>query len=246
MEKYKISDLFKEYEKAIKSSIRKCNEIAFSLETAKPWKSKLGGCPYLVDVKDYPLDDAGQPMIFIAQINLSDLIELDNMPKDGLLQFYIHNDDCYGYNGKCYVKYVEDYTMDENKLIKDNPFEDSYKELLPFDRKGRMNFQLKEMPVSSTSDEFDKLFEGIVFNEEQKDKMYDEFDGAGCRVGGYPYFVQSDPRAKGENEILLLQLDIEDVCGIMFGDSGNCNFFISPKDLGNRDFSNVFYDWQCC
>ncbi|KOM88315.1 DUF1963 domain-containing protein [Clostridium botulinum] len=74
----------------------------------------------------------------------------------------------------------------------------------------------------------------------------DEFDGAGSRIGGYPYFVQSESEHYKEHNILLLQLDIEDECGIMFGDSGNCNFFISEEDLKNRDFSNVKYDWQCC
>lgn len=46
--------------------------------------------------------------------------------------------------------------------------------------------------------------------------------------------------------MLLLQLDVEDECGIMFGDSGNCVFLISKEDLKNRNFDNVQYEWQCC
>ena len=49
-----------------------------------------------------------------------------------------------------------------------------------------------------------------------------------------------DEVADEENDALY------DVCGIMFGDSGNCNFFISKEDLVKKDFSNVVYDWQCC
>lgn len=57
--------------------------------------------------------------------------------------------------------------------------------------------------------------------------------------------MQEEPAYCEEYNILLLQLDIDDTCGIMFGDSGNCNFFISEEDLKNRDFSKVEYDWQC-
>ncbi len=46
--------------------------------------------------------------------------------------------------------------------------------------------------------------------------------------------------------VLLLQLDIDDETGIMFGDSGNCTFLISREALQKCDFSEVEYDWQCC
>jgi uncharacterized protein YwqG len=29
---------------------------------------------------------------------------------------------------------------------------------------------------------------------------------------------------------------VEDECGIMFGDAGNCDFFISEENFKNRDF----------
>ena len=108
-----------------------------------------------------------------------------------------------------------------------------------------MNFEKREMPISCCCEEFNKVFEGISFNEEQKNKMWHEFNSIGSRIGGYPYFVQQEPAYCEEYNILLLQLDIDDTCGIMFGDSGNCNFFISEEDLKNRDFSKVEYDWQC-
>jgi uncharacterized protein YwqG len=133
-----------------------------------------------------------------------------------------------------------------NQLVCKNPYQEDYKELLPFDKEGKMHFELKEMPISCSCERFNGLFEGITFNEEQEDKIWDKFDGAGSRVGGYPYFVQSEPAYYDEYNILLLQLDVDDECGIMFGDSGNCNFFIKEEDLKNRDFSKVEYDWQCC
>ena len=66
------------------------------------------------------------------------------------------------------------------------------------------------------------------------------------KLGGCPYFVQNDYIGFDDDTFLLLQLDIEDECGIMFGDSGNCTFTMSKDDLKKRDFSMVIYDWQCC
>lgn len=242
--KYEVPELFKEYEEIIKTTIRKSNEITFTAKKTKPWESKLGGCPYLENINDYPLDEENNPMMFIAQINLSDLVELKNMPQIGLLQFFVHNDDCYGYEYPCKVRYIQEYITDESKLISENPYEKDYEDFLPFYKEGKMNFKINEMPMTCSCEDFNKLFDGL--NQEQENKKWDDFDGAGSRSGGYPYFVQSESEHYKEHNILLLQLDIEDECGIMFGDSGNCNFFISEEDLKNRDFSNVKYDWQCC
>ena len=79
------------------------------------------------------------------------------------------------------------------------------------------------------------------------DALYKLCNADESRVGGYPYFVQSAPAYYNSSEYaLLLQLDVDDTSGLMFGDSGNCTFIISREDLLARDFSKVEYDWQCC
>jgi uncharacterized protein YwqG len=45
---------------------------------------------------------------------------------------------------------------------------------------------------------------------------------------------------------LLFQMDIDDEAGIMWGDSGVANFFISQPDLESKNFSRVLYNWDCC
>lgn len=69
-------------------------------------------------------------------------------------------------------------------------------------------------------------------------------------MGDILFFTQEDPRGNeksyAEHEILLLQIDSEDEKGIMWGDSGVANFFISKEDLLNLNFSNVIYNWDCC
>ena len=74
------------------------------------------------------------------------------------------------------------------------------------------------------------------------------------RVGGYPFFMQEDPRGYNDEyarrTIMLFQCDSEsggegwenEIC---WGDSGVANFFITPEDLAKRDFSNVLYTWDC-
>ena len=83
--------------------------------------------------------------------------------------------------------------------------------------------------------------------KEEQDALYQLCSASESRVGGYPYFVQGAPAYYNSTEsILLLQLDVDDTSGLMFGDSGNCTFIISHRDLLAGDFSRVNYDWQCC
>lgn len=83
--------------------------------------------------------------------------------------------------------------------------------------------------------------------DEQKTDMDYILDGIGHKIGGYAYFTQSDPRDYNDNqkdEILLLQIDTDEE--IMFGDSGVGNLFINPNSLKEKDFSQVWFNWDCC
>ncbi|OOC57556.1 hypothetical protein BBD40_28000 [Paenibacillus ihbetae] len=75
--------------------------------------------------------------------------------------------------------------------------------------------------------------------------LSDDCYSSGSRIGSYPYFIQNDYLGF-DDDFLLLQLDIDDECGIIFGDAGNCVFSIPKDALRSRDFSKVVYDWQCC
>ena len=78
---------------------------------------------------------------------------------------------------------------------------------------------------------------------------FNEFSGFGHKMFGYPAFTQEDPRSseKYDDYILLLQIDSVGIGDkeIMWGDSGICNFFITKKDLENKNFSKVLYNWDC-
>lgn len=74
----------------------------------------------------------------------------------------------------------------------------------------------------------------------------------GHKIFGYPFFTQTDPRDYNEDfqyyDTLLFQMDSETIEGkyyTLWGDCGVGNFFINHKDLENKDFSKVLYNWDC-
>ena len=96
-------------------------------------------------------------------------------------------------------------------------------------------------------------FDVYPLPDEYGDEWYDS--GCGHKLLGRPYFVQYDFREDDdENEVLLFQIDSlwsdtgaqDENHYIIFGDAGTANFFITKDDLKKLDFSNVYYNWQCC
>ncbi len=240
-----IPKILKPYEGFLKSTLKPSNQITFTLEDTKPWESKLGGCPYLEDIGQYPMGENGSPMMFMAQVNLGEMPPLPDFPREGLLQFYVENEDLYGLDSACVVRYIPKYTMDESVLVGENPYCGDYEENLPFSENCRMTFEQQEVYIGTNCPEFEEKFNEV--SEEETDALYDLCDAGDSHVGGYPLFIQSAPAYYNSEEyVLLLQLDVDDTSGLMFGDSGNCTFLISRKDLLAGDFSNVEYDWQCC
>ena len=227
--------------------------VKITLTDTKPsvFESKIGGLGYIPHDKDFPTDSNGNQLRLLAQIEC-DKIQLDGFMKTGLLQFWILNDDVAGIDvwgttnqdGFRVIYYPEiDKTVTkeeiESKFVK-NEYDDDEYNGFPVFRECGMSFEKSK----------DKEFDYNTDDEE----ILEEYDSlSGHKVGGYPYFTQSDPRPDMENgdyyDFLLFQLDTdyigkEDV--VMWGDSGVGNFFINSEKLKNRDFSDVLYNWDCC
>ena len=140
--------------------------------------------------------------------------------------------------------------MASNKLgvtAKERKVQPEEEDMLPYERECRITFETDVMPLSGTDENFDELFSHVE-DEEEREELWNLLAIEGSRMGGYPYFIQNPVEVfeSGEKGILLLQLDTDDEAGLMFGDCGNCQFFIAEQDLKNKDFSDVFYDWACC
>lgn len=101
--------------------------------------------------------------------------------------------------------------------------------------------------------EYKKIYELGGKEEEICEKIYEIRACEHTCIGGYPFFTQDDPRGYtkelADYDLLLFQCDssCEDNSEdeIMWGDMGVANFFITEKDLKNRDFSRVAYNWDC-
>lgn len=231
--------------------------------------SKLGGRPYWQGGKPEPIGSDGKPLYLLAQINFSEIPRtLAGFPSQGLLQFFIADNDHYGADFESghgpevlsvqrgfRVVYWPDIAADPADIPVPPQFHQS--PMLPHDpaRPRRMRFETDEEKLSVSDYRFDKLLGGNAYAAAEAfaasrkldadnlfDALWQRNSGSGHKLGGYPYFTQEDPRIQGPME-LLLQLDSDDE--MMWGDVGVGGFFIAPEDLAKADFSRVMYTWDC-
>ena len=260
------SELFN-YKDRIKATIKPFIEIkAKSDNNLRLWQSKFSGFPYFPKGLQYPTDTKGQAMFLLAQINFSETPKLEMFPEKGILQFYISNgSDIYG---ACFenparqngfkVLFFPEVIEDDHLLITEFDFLPK-PDMLPIENQSSLIFNLGYAPIPVV----DYHFEPTILNIDSKSKyelfgkykkVYEEYEklfhSEGHKLGGYPYFTQNDPREfetyRGEEYRLLFQMDTDDEAGIMWGDCGVANFFISEQDLENKNFSRVLYNWDCC
>lgn len=232
--------------------------------------SKIGGIPYMpVDFK-YPLDEReeykGKPLAFLAQINFEQLPSLEGFPKYGILQFFVGTDYMYGLDLQNLTKQsgfrviYHPEIKDVDKLLTSLPVTIENEPDFPFGQELKMGFT-PETSMMGWQDfryetdllqAYQKQFPTIETYEdipvEIRDKMEQLCNAEGSRIGGYPLFTQSDPRSSEEYAdytILLFQLDSDSELGVNWGDDGVCNFFITPHQLKECDFTKVLYHWDC-
>ena len=233
-----------------------------SSEDLTLWQSKVGGDPYLPLGQQYPQSLEGENLQLLAQINFAELPENDQYPKSGILQFFINpNDDLYGLNfddqqkqDGFRVTFHEVVNLDNTTLVQIFPVlsDDAYS---PVSGQSAIQFEKSKSYIDLNNFDFsEKVTDPYAGDDDANELFCDEYaeiiSANGHRLGGYPFFTQTDPREYNEdiqNYVLLLQIDTDDNGGveIMWGDSGVGNFFIHPDDLKKRDFSKVLYNWDC-
>lgn len=229
------------------NNTKQCVKIKLTNTKPSIFESKIGGTGYIPHDKDFPTDSKGNQLRLLAQIECNK-IQLDGFMNKGLLQFWVLNDDMVGIDfhaptkqdGFRIIYYPEiDKTVTkeeiESKFVK-NEFDDD--DMLPVLRECGMSFEKSE-----------NRFVDIYKIEDDDDESWQE--NIGHKVGGYPYFTQSDPRDEKMLEyydFLLFQLDSDynDEDLVLWGDVGVGNFFINSEKLKNQDFSDVLYNWDCC
>ena len=210
--------------------------------------SKFLGKPFFPLSKEYPLDKSGNPMVLAAQINFSEIPSFEHFPSSGILQLFLSTLDWYEEDTKIIFHNEEDLKEDHVNNF-DFLTEENY-DGIPFFKIHELSFT-EMIDVGSHEDEkFDLSFNGETFWDyyDQLDKakaneLLSYFQGGGHKMGGYSFFMQSDPRDKTHNEIQLLQIDVDEE--IEIGDGGLIHIFINKEDLLKQNFEKAYFHWDC-
>ena len=268
-------DIFNKIEKKYQETAKEMIVADASVSASKEIKitdSKIEGIPYIPIGRKIPTNSKGQQFMFLAQINCEDLKGLEDFPQEGILQFWILGEDLLGldfddYTNRdgfdvIYYEKIEDYYSEDEFKEMYNPykFDLKYMEILIASEPCKMKFSLEKQKESFNYELLDNLFkevleeENIGFNE--KDKLYEEVEKlyddefyeeiVGTKCNGFPYFTQWEPRddeQMKEYDTSLFQIDSGKE--VMIGDSGVMHFFINREKLKNKDFSDIFYHWDC-
>jgi uncharacterized protein YwqG len=225
-------------------------------------QSKFGHYPCMPADFQYPKDAEGRYMFPLAQVNFKEVPALEGYPASGYLQIYISAyDEVYGANfenrdeqNNFKVLFFEEAEVANYKA--DFSFLDEVlnAEMVPVYKPHALSFTKKDEYIGIRDEkvnaapalyEITKRYPDI--QNDLDEIIFEIFQSNGHKIGGYGYFTQTDPRGWIEgvkDYILLLQIDSDDK-EIMWGDVGVANFFIHPDDLAKKDFSKVFYTWDC-
>ena len=273
--KISAKEIFEKIEKKYQETAKEMMVADASVNASKEIKitdSKIEGIPYIPTGKKIPTNSKGQQFMFLAQINCEDLKGLEDFPQEGILQFWVLGSDHFGKDfdnptnrdgfDVIYYEKIEDYYSEDEFKEMYNPykFDLKYMETLIASEPCKMKFSLEKQKESFNYELLDNLFkevleeESLGFNE--KDKLYEEVEKlyddefyeeiVGTKCNGFPYFTQWEPRddkQMKEYDTSLFQIDSGKE--VMIGDSGVMHFFINREKLKNKDFSDVFYHWDC-
>ena len=236
-------------------------------------QSKFGGYPYMPEGFEYPLDGKEEMMMLLAQINFAEVPTLKDYPTEGILQFFVADDDLLGMD---YSFWEEDIDLQHNYRVIYHPKvdkNDSRRTFVDVPVLSQARFGLTQNAYALQFEEkvgYIPLIGGDCWNvfheytlhfapeitdyQERRKVREDYYDAIDepliwHKIGGYAHTVQEDirigysPELRLGRHIQLLQITSEN--GIMWGDCGVAHFFIDPIDLQQLNFSKVLYFWSC-
>lgn len=196
--------------------------------------SKIGGQPYWPDGKEYPVDEQGNKMLMLMQINCAEAGLQSPLPEQGMLQWFIsvNPERMYGCRGNydndgggfCIV-YHEEIT--DCAPLPDIPTHATVNEMQsPVKKEVAIDIEHEQTTMGVNDGHFNDLFFEIVkeiTGETFDDKMWYEYlDNSEClfferemgmqrpchQMLGYPVFTQDDARRDiDRHDTLLFQLD---------------------------------------
>ncbi len=239
-----LPEALEPYHEAIVNTIKPYLKIDIKPNSTQWWQSKFGGLPYLPRTINYPTNQKGEYLKLLAQLNFSEMPRLENFPAQGILQFYIDgNDALYGLDFNAptnqdglKIIYFDKIVENVNNLVTDFYFLEEHQET-PIKGEFNLSFTHYYSPIEIDDAAFHQYFPN--FNDDGLLDIYDNWfnqyfwiDRNEHKLGGYPNFIQEDPRFNPEYKdyILLLQIDSDykrhgKTNYICWGDAGIGNFF---------------------
>ena len=214
--------------------------------------SRYGGLPDLPPGTEWPRNDNGKLLSFLAQINLSEKPSItgDLLPAQGFLYVFTGYDNAFDNEG-AFILYADanSKTLLKAEEPEDDAFtEDYYIGLRPHRLEIAAEIELPqwtsdpEQKISDTLeaslpggwDEYEKRYRALTYSlRRDPDTSAGKLLGQPCWIGYVP-----EPE-ETEGKILLLRLDSDFKIGVSFSDAGYLQFFLSPEALAARDFSGV-------
>ncbi|MBN9343919.1 MAG: DUF1963 domain-containing protein [Holosporales bacterium] len=209
----------------------------FSTSTNYPWVSQVGGIPSILSTIIPPLSCEGIPMVFLAQINYSEIPQISYFPIKGVIQFYLSYRNLDDRHAQEDFKVIYIPELNKAELKPNTSVVDFLK--YPLLRESRQFlFNKRKMPVPVCDygfrDIYDEMFKDTV-EMDKFEEIYFKKYARNCehRIGGYPSILKE----RSEKNILLLQLSLGK--NLMFGGDCFIIFLISEKDLQLQKFTDI-------
>jgi len=250
MEKAGLSRVAPEILKLLRPSIR----LLVGDESRDP-VTRLGGAPNLPPENPWPRRASGDPLSFLAQIDLAALGACNGLalPGSGSLYFFCDaeylpesrdpRDVADGIRVVCTESSLTEHALRKQPsgLRSDYVFKGvSLKPERDFTAPPPDEWEIERLRLTEEEElAYGELFAQVCIREEPIHRM-----------GGYPNLVQygvlkSAGDVDADNRRLLLQLDSDSDAGMMWGDLGKLYFVVREPDLQSLRFDKVSFEWGC-
>lgn len=207
-------------------------------ETLSPWASRLRGVPYRLRGEPWPVNRAGEPLSFLAQLNLTELNadgHLADLPRTGLLQFF------FGPQGidEGHVIYREQVlenaaALEKLELTAPAPYPDEWlNDMLTEGEWGWQSVADTDIPsgIAMNNRHFPQRHPDLP--QDTWERYVNEWFPSGSRLGGHAMLI-NDYWPEDEDWVNLFQFD-----GDFLDMGGWIAFRIPAAALEQRDFSQA-------
>lgn len=198
--------------------------------------SKIGGLPYWDPALPYPTDPQGGKMALLAQLNFPQLGTEEPLPQEGLLQFFLGENDTLGadfehLDQQSYFRVIyhpqprADVTREQVEALGVPTHEsgDCF-DYFPVCQEAAITAEktasymgpderlfpplFREVVQAVTGENIDGQYESEYLDNTDHSYLFDQLYNGGHRLLGWPYFFQGDPRGEDSPyDTLLFQLD---------------------------------------